>query len=1030
MKNYELYDTEPIVDLKEMIKKCTIRQGNKSAVSEFSGDNVISKTNNQLACDIDAFGTALMELGLKGKHIALIGDNSYEWIVTYLSVVNGVGVVVPIDKDLPLNEIKYIVEHGDVSAIVYTDRVLERIILLQDQLPQLTHFIRTSSKDSPIGHFTFDTLLNLGRKLVAEGNQVYTDAVIDPDKLCSILYTSGTTGTSKGVMLSHRNITSVIVGGLNHLHIKSPVLSTLPVHHSYEAVCGIFAMLHNGTHIYINDSLQNFMNNVKRTKPTDLFLVPAFVEIMYKGIWDNAKKNGKEKVLRTFIHISNLLLKLKIDTRRILFKSIHEAFGGNLKVVVCGGAPLSPDLVKGFKEIGILLLNGYGITECAPLVAVNRNRSYNAYSVGKIVSCCKVSIEHPDHEGDGEILVKGTNVMLGYYKNSEATKEAFTEDGWFRTGDYGHLDDHEFLFITGRKKNLIVLKSGKNIYPEEIESYLLACKLIKEVVVFSKEEKDGRESALIAEIFPDQEYAKQNGVTDMEKAIKDEVNVISENLIYYKRVSRIVMRQTEFEKTSTKKIKRFSVNQAVENTSTCWTPEQPDYVKPENELQAIIGKIMCNTLKLDKISIHHDLFEFGLDSLGVMDAVATLSVQGIEINAFDFYKGRTIKDISNIINAVKEKDADLEIAADITATMIGRSTKSEGKNVLLTGATGYLGSHILAELMKTATVKVYCLIRDQQKFFEILNLYFGQQFLNLYENRIITVIGDITKKNLGLSGEEYSRISNMVDTTIHTAANVHHIADIDASEKANVLGTENIIMFAKEASSTYHHISTMAISGENVLGKTGEVVFDETKLFIGQDCNKNVYVQSKFKAEKMVIQHVKNGLDGRIYRVGNLTWREDGIFQKNMNENGFIMRLSAFENIGAYPLNMSDYEIDFTPVNECAEAIVRMVGSDENSRIFHLYNHNTVRLADVFHTPAVKAIGDEEFYNLMMQNKESVDVSILMFYLKEFSRIKSAGAAVKINNEKTMRSLEKLDFTWSKITKEYIDLYKNILAGV
>ncbi|MDD3173449.1 MAG: AMP-binding protein [Herbinix sp.] len=1028
MKNYKLYNTEPISDLKEMVKKCTNHYGNKNAINEIYDDYDKSKTYKRLANDINAFGTALIELKLKGKHIALIGDNSYEWIVTYLSVVNGVGVIVPIDKDLPVNEIKYISDHGDVCAIVYSDRMKDRILQLQNQLPQISLFISISSKDLSYAHLSFDTLLERGRSLLADGNRSYLDVTIDPDKLCSILYTSGTTGTSKGVMLSHRNITSVIVGGLNNLHIGPSVLSALPVHHSYEAVCGIFTMLYNGTEIYINDSLQNFMSNLKRTKPTNLFLVPAFVEKMYKGIWDNAKKAGKEKLLKTLIRTSSVLLKLRIDLRRILFKSIHDAFGGNLQMITCGGAPLSPNYVKGFAEIGILLMNGYGITECAPLVAVNRNKCYNEYSVGKVISCCKVKIESPDQDGEGEILVKGTNVMLGYYKNSEATKEVFTEDGWFRTGDYGHLDNSGFLFITGRKKNLIVLKSGKNIYPEEIEGYLLACNLVKEVVVLSKEEKEGRESALIAEVYPDLDYAKQNGVINLEQTLLEEVKAITENLPYYKRVSRIEIRQTEFEKTSTKKIKRFAINRKPNNSSSNISNGKLDYVKPENELQELIEKLMCDTLNLEKISINQDLFEFGLDSLGVMDAVATLSVKGIEINVIDIYKARTIKEISNIINDEIVRDADLEIAADITEDFICRSTKSEVKNVLLTGATGYLGSHILAEIMKSTSATVYCLVRDQQRFYEILPLYFGNQLANLIENRTVTVLGDITSTNLGLSVEDYTNLSELIDTTIHSAANVHHIADINESEKVNVIGTENIIRFARKANSSYHHISTIAISGENIPGKTGEVIFDETKFFIGQNYNKNVYVQSKFKAEKLVLQHIKNGLDGRIYRVGNLTWREDGKFQKNVNENGFLLRLSAFKKIGAYPQSMADYEIDFTPVNECAEAVVKIAIGNDNNRIYHLYNHNRVRLADIMRTSTIKVIDDEEFYDLMLQNKDSVDVSILMFYIKEFSKLTNTGAVVKINNDKTKMSLEKLGFAWSKITPEYIGLYHNILA--
>lgn len=1026
MKKNNQYHVEQISDLKEMVEKCDKNYGDKNAINQIYDGNITDKTFSQLAFDINAFGTALMELGLGGKHIALIGDNCYEWIVTYLSVVNGVGVIVPIDKDLPANEIVYIAEHSDVCAIIYSNKLKESVFQFQNQLPKIEYFISMSSRNMPLGHSAFDTLLELGRSLLADGKRTYTDATIDTDKLCSILYTSGTTGTSKGVMLSHRNMTSVIVGGLSNLYFGSRVLSVLPVHHTYEAVCGIFAMLHHGTEIYINDCLQNFMTNLKLVKPTNILLVPAFIEMLHKGIWDNARKSGKEKLLKKLIRFSNALLKLRIDIRKILFKNIHEAFGGDLQMIVCGGAPLSPDYVKEFIQMGILLMNGYGITECAPLVSVNSNNYYNEYSVGRIISCCKVKFENLDQEGEGEILVKGSNVMLGYNKNEKATQDAFTEDGWFRTGDYGHMDKDGFLYITGRKKNLIVLKSGKNVYPEEIEGYLLACKLIKEIVVYSNEEKEGRETALIAEVYPDMEYAKQNGVTHLEQAITEEVKAISENLPYYKRVSRIDIRLTEFEKTSTRKIKRFVVDSKANQSGLT------EYVKPENELQALIEKLMRDILKLDKISINADLFGFGLDSLGVMEAASALCTKGVEVNAIDIYNGRTIKEISNIINGATYKQKDLDIADDIIDGILGKATASvsEVKNVFLTGTTGYLGSHILAELMNFSTATVYCLVRNQQRFIDILNLYFDNKFTDFIGTRIKIVIGDITSKNLELSEEEYTRLSELIDTTIHSAANVHHIADVDVSEKVNVLGTENIIMFAKKANSSYHHISTMAISGENVPGKTGEVVFDETKLFIGQDYSRNVYVQSKFKAEMIVLNNIKHGLDGRIYRVGNLTWREDGKFQVNVKENGFIMRLSAFKKIGVYPRSMSDYKMDFTPVNECAKAVVKIAISNDSNRIYHLYNHNTVKLADIFHSAGMKAIDDEKFNYLMLQNKESLDVSILMYYIKEFSNIKSTGAIVKLNNDKTSKCLEDLNFTWSKIADSYIGLYSDILAEV
>jgi len=284
MKNYELNELEPISDLKEMITKSSYKFGERKVLCAIDDGSYSEKTYIQLAEDINALGTALIELNLRGRHIAVIGDNSYEWIVTYLAVVNGVGVIVPIDKELPADEINYIVEHGDVCAIVYSDICKERILQIQKQLYGVKHFVSIGSDEPDFGHVDFNTLTDKGRKAMVNGNNSYLDIKIDPDKLCSILYTSGTTGTSKGVMLSHRNITSVIVAGLNHVKICGSVLSVLPIHHTYEAVCGIFSMIYNGSTIYINDSLKNFKNNILFIKPDNLFLVPTLVEAMYKVV--------------------------------------------------------------------------------------------------------------------------------------------------------------------------------------------------------------------------------------------------------------------------------------------------------------------------------------------------------------------------------------------------------------------------------------------------------------------------------------------------------------------------------------------------------------------------------------------------------------------------------------------------------------------------------------------------------------------------------------------------------------------------
>lgn len=337
--------------------------------------------------------------------------------------------------------------------------------------------------------------------------------------------------------------------------IGTKCLSVLPYHHTYEAVAGILVALHKHACICINDSLKNVLKNLQLFKPDYIYLVPAFTEVFYKNIWNNAVKAGKDKTLKKVIPISNHLRTIGIDLRQKLFRSIHEAFGGNLKEIICGGAPIRPEVGKFFNDIGIALLNGYGITECSPLVSVNRMKFNDSSTVGVILPCCEVKLENINVEGDGEICVKGDIVMKGYYKDPKRTAKVL-KNGWFNTEDYGSMNKKGQLVINGRKKNLIVLNNGKNVYPEEIENYLLSIPYIKEVIVKAKKNKSGQEVSLCAEVFLDQEKIEELELTNIKETLKQDIADVCQELPIFKKITEIEIRKDEFEKTTTNKIKR------------------------------------------------------------------------------------------------------------------------------------------------------------------------------------------------------------------------------------------------------------------------------------------------------------------------------------------------------------------------------------------------------------------------------------------------------------------------------------------
>lgn len=523
-KNYKLNNFKELADF------VTNRDPDGVCIQWLDGSEIVSKTYKEFRSDIDALGTYFYYNGLKSASIAVIGANSYNWILTYFATVIGGNVIVPIDRDLTGESIINMLNDSGAKALIYTDAYKN---IIDD--------IKRETGVKLIHVNEFDRILSEGRELLEKGKDKYLKAEIESDEMSTLIYTSGTTGTPKGVMLSQRNIVSNACNVLEYEEITGASMLVLPIHHTFGFTASVVAVMLFGKPIAINTGLRTFLPEIGIYKPQSIFVVPMFIEAIYKKIWKTIEQKKLTTAFKALIKTSNALRKVGIDKRKKLFKSVTENFGGNLDMLISGGAPLDPFYVDFFDSIGIKLLNGYGITECSPIVAVNPIYAPRHGSVGMVLPETEVKIIDKDENGNGEICVAGSGVMLGYYKNKEATNAVF-EDRWFKTGDLGRIDEDNYLYISGRKKNLIILANGKNIYPEEIEELIMRIPEVIEVVVYCENE------VITAEIY-----------TEDSKAVDNAIRNLNKSLPIYKHIKNVKFRQTEFEKTTTKKIKRDSI---------------------------------------------------------------------------------------------------------------------------------------------------------------------------------------------------------------------------------------------------------------------------------------------------------------------------------------------------------------------------------------------------------------------------------------------------------------------------------------
>lgn len=563
-----LYEVRDVENLRELIDGSVERFSQRPAfmVKDKTKGKFVSISYKKMQEDIRSLGTSLINLGLRGRKIAVIGENSYYWAISYFAIANGVGVVVPIDRELKEKEVANLLKRAEVSAVIYSKKmkkVMDEVLEDRELRKTLTYPIQMDLSDDEDGRISLRRLLSHGMDLLDNGDRKYLDVEVDSDALAVLLFTSGTTGLAKGVMLSHRNIVSNTVNMSKYVKIidGGVGLSVLPMHHTYEMTCHVITGLYQGMSIAICEGLKYIQKNLVEAQVNVMLAVPLIFEMMHKKILSKAKESGKDKTLRRMMNISRKFkLYNKGNITRRLFSNVHNVTGGKISQFIAGGAAINPQVIEDYEAMGFPIFQGYGMTECSPIIAVNKDRYSKAAAAGLPLPGTEVKIYNPDEKGIGEIICRGPSVMLGYYRDDDATREAL-RNGWLHTGDYGYFDQDGFLYVSGRKKSVIITKNGKNIFPEEVEFYLTESEYIEEALVHGIDGLRNDDVIIKAEIFPNYPLFENENPEVSEDYIEEKIGEIIEKINdtvpKYKGIKRYYIRKTEFEKTTTKKIKRY-----------------------------------------------------------------------------------------------------------------------------------------------------------------------------------------------------------------------------------------------------------------------------------------------------------------------------------------------------------------------------------------------------------------------------------------------------------------------------------------
>ncbi len=567
-KDYKNYEATNYTTIKEIFQKSTKEFANLPFILErFKAKEPFTQiTYRKFGEDVVNFGTGLNKiLNLKGKRIVIIGENTYHWYVSYMTMLCGAGIAVPVDKELPANEIENVIKRAKASAVIFSTKKKDVIKKVKDNLPEVEYFIQMNCEDAISGKDVgLDYVIEQGKRIVESGDDSYDKIEINPDEFKVLIFTSGTTSAAKGVMICNRNLAENVnaVSAYVKLDENDRFFSVLPLHHTYESSIGFLIPMAVGASIAVCEGLRHIVPNLKETNPTAMLAVPLLVENLYKKINENIVKSKKDKLVNSMIHVTNALKAVNVDIKRKVFAEIHENLGGKLRIIVSAAAPIDAKIGRWVQDIGISFLQGYGLTETSPIAALTPDFDPRVGSAGKAVICADIKIHNPNENKEGEVWIKSKTLMLGYYEDEGATKEVIHE-GWFNSGDIGYMDDDGYLYITGRSKNVIVTQNGKNIYPEEIELLLGKIEEIKECMVYGKEESGSKELVISVKVIPDYEKIEEKHGKDLEeeqikKIIWEEIKLVNKTLTSYKAIKNLEIKKDEFEKTTTMKIKRFA----------------------------------------------------------------------------------------------------------------------------------------------------------------------------------------------------------------------------------------------------------------------------------------------------------------------------------------------------------------------------------------------------------------------------------------------------------------------------------------
>lgn len=563
-KDYPLYEGVHFENLRDVVEIPARLHPDKIALSWKENpreEEVERMSYGDLRDLIRILGTGMRARGMAGEHVALLGETSVEWISSYLALFGIGAVVVPLDLELTAEEIKELIKHSESRFVLFGDKVSDKVEKIQEELPEVEAWFSMGKKQDKKG---WQELVLGGQKLWKDGDHSFLEYEIDTKACACIVFTSGTTGKGKGVMLSQENLASNMVNAMPLFQVSEKTVLLLPLHHTYGATVNLIGHLVQGCEIFLCSGLRYMMKEIQAEKPGHLILVPVFLEKIHSQIMKKFEKTGKASIYKGIMRFTRRVLHLGVDVREKLFGEIKEALGGKLDMIICGGAALRQDIIDDFEAFGITIMNGYGVTECSPLISCNRNEYRKPGSVGRPILDLEVKIDCEPGQSEGEICVRGSNVMLGYWNNPEASAEVLDEEGYFHTGDIGYLDEEGWIYISGRKKNLILFSNGKNVYPEELEAKIAQLPGVGEVMVYAGKSRTQQDKEIIvAEIFPDQEALDQLGVAEAQAFLEEQVHLLNEELSVWKRIGMIKIRHEEFPKNSSRKIKRYAVERWI-----------------------------------------------------------------------------------------------------------------------------------------------------------------------------------------------------------------------------------------------------------------------------------------------------------------------------------------------------------------------------------------------------------------------------------------------------------------------------------